>query len=351
MDNKIDVVFTFDTTGSMYPCIHEVRQKVDTTCKKLFTDIKNLRIAIIAHGDYCDKGSTYVTKTLDFTNDPSGVSGFVKNVSRTGGGDADECYELVLNEAQSLNWRKDSQKVLVMIGDADPHKVGYRYGSITNKLDWKEEADKLRNMDVAIHGVKCLNNTYSDFYSELSRRTNGISLKLNQFSELNELIKGVCYKESNQLDVFEAELKEAGMLNRSIAEMLSKLSGKYVESIKFKDRDLEAVEPGRFQVLTVDKDCDIKTFVTKTGAEFKKGKGYYQFTKTETIQENKDVVLVDKETGDMYSGDKAREIIGLPKGTRGNLRPTYLEKWIPFVQSTSVNRKLIGGTKFLYEAS
>lgn len=58
---------------------------------------------------------------------------------------------------------------------------------------------------------------------------------------------------------------------------------------------------------------------------------------------------MDRRTGDMFSGAQAREIIGLPFGSRGRLKPTLLDEWMVFFQSTSYNRKLIGGTRFLYE--
>jgi hypothetical protein len=47
----IDVVFSFDTTGSMYPCLSQVRRSVKETAKRLFAEIKGLRVGVIAHGD------------------------------------------------------------------------------------------------------------------------------------------------------------------------------------------------------------------------------------------------------------------------------------------------------------
>ena len=82
---------------------------------------------------------------------------------------------------------------------------------------------------------------------------------------------------------------------------------------------------------------------------FQKGKGFYEFTKSELIQEYKEVVLRDKATGDMFSGEKARQMIGLGMGERARVKPAYLDQFDVFVQSTSYNRKLIGGTRFLYE--
>ena len=57
----MEVMFSFDTTGSMSGCIAEVKTKVEEIITRLFTDIPGLRISVMAHGDYCDK-STYVTK-------------------------------------------------------------------------------------------------------------------------------------------------------------------------------------------------------------------------------------------------------------------------------------------------
>ncbi len=60
------------------------------------------QIAVLAHGDYCDK-SNYITKWVDFTHDKAALCKFVNGVSSTGGGDWEECYELVLHQVGSLD--------------------------------------------------------------------------------------------------------------------------------------------------------------------------------------------------------------------------------------------------------
>src|SRR5690242_17806038 len=47
---KIELVFSFDTTGSMSKVLHEVRTKLKEMIRRLFADIPGIRIAIIAHG-------------------------------------------------------------------------------------------------------------------------------------------------------------------------------------------------------------------------------------------------------------------------------------------------------------
>jgi hypothetical protein len=54
----------------------------------------------------------------------------------------------------------------------------------------------------------------------------------------------------------------------------------------------------------------------------------------------------------MFTGEKARELMGVGAGM-ANLSPKEVsninQKYRIFVQSTSFNRKLKGGTLFLYE--
>lgn len=54
------------------------------TVKRLKEAIPGIRIAIIAHGDYCDSTTTYVTKIKDFTTDAKQICSFVENVGATG---------------------------------------------------------------------------------------------------------------------------------------------------------------------------------------------------------------------------------------------------------------------------
>lgn len=54
------------------------------------------------------------------------------------------------------------------------------------------------------------------------------------------------------------------------------------------------MDAARFQILSVDDKCDIRSFVQKNGLLFKTGRGFYEFTKPEKISDKKEVVLVDK---------------------------------------------------------
>lgn len=349
-----DLAISFDSTGSMYPCLSEVRRVVDKTVQKLFTEVVNLRIAIIAHGDYCDAYTRYVTKTLDFTDNQQAIADFVRNVAPTDGGDSDECYERVLHEMRSLNWRHDAIKSAIVIGDCEPHERGYRYGSIRVDIDWREEAKELVNAGIHLYGVQCLGRRVS-FYDKIAQIANTPKINLNQFTNIVPLLTALAYRQQSveKVKAYADELKVEGLFNRDLANIIASITGdtsqQYTKNLSVRiSSDLIPVAPSRFQVLHVDTDTDIKTFVQSTGALFRKGKGFYQLTKREEIQENKEVVLVDR-NGDMFTGDKARYFINLPYGMRGYVYPPSDKSYKVFVQSTSVNRKLTKGTQFLYE--
>jgi hypothetical protein len=48
------VVFSFDTTASMSPCLAQVRKTLRNLVEQMTQDIPDLKIGLIAHGDYCD---------------------------------------------------------------------------------------------------------------------------------------------------------------------------------------------------------------------------------------------------------------------------------------------------------
>lgn len=352
MADNIEIAISFDTTGSMRPCIQNVRQNVEALFAPLFKEIPNLKIAVCAHGDYCDESHYYLTKWLPLTGSLFDLTQFVRNVGNTGGGDAPEAYEHVLWEARSLDWSVNSKKILIMIGDEVPH--GPNYPLNKRHTDWNVELKELVNIGVNVYGVQCLSKSSSNaFYSKLAQASDGFHLTLDQFSSISDMLLAIIYKQVSpeRLEKFEQEVETKKRMNRAMDDTFNVLSGRPRDS---KGRftkltpDLAAVPAGRFQILSVPEDTDIRGFVEAQDLTFKKGRGFYEFTKTEDIQENKEVVLRDHKTGDMFSGPKAREMIGVPLGTRGRVRPAALPYQI-FVQSTSVNRKLIHGTNFLYE--
>jgi Mg-chelatase subunit ChlD len=355
---NIDLAISFDTTGSMYPCLSQVRRNIDRLVKELFAMTSGLRIAIIAHGDYCDAATTYVTKILDFTSDINTISKFVNTVEQTGGGDAPECYELVLNKARSLAWRSGKSKVLLMIGDNVPH--GPSYPGNKQHIDWRNELGLLLEAGINVYGMHAMPGcrTHSrQFYEEIARKTGGFYITLDQFSSIGDIITAVAAKQESDitLQTYADTVKSSGRMTKNMSNVFGTLLGRRIDDwfpTTPRSDSLIPVASGRFQVMRVDDESVIMNFVQDQGISFEKGRGFYQLTKSEKVQGYKEIILMDKTTGELFNGPQVRNILGLTEGLEGRLSSkSLLDKFNIFVQSTSYNRKLQPNTLFLYEVS
>lgn len=352
-----DLLISFDDTGSMSSVRRQVRENIKSLVKDLKSQVPGLRVGVIIHNDYCDAPRHIFVQ--DFTTDEKTILDFVAQDSPCGGGDAPECYELALNKATSLNWQNE-KRAMILIGDEEPHRVGYSARGITNSFDWRTEADKLSSMGVKIYSVQALGRKHATyFYDELGRKTGGTKLDLSQFAHISTYITAVTYHQQGgtQLEDYEKS-NPAFASNLALRNMFRKLKGGSDDK-----SFLEKVELlSRFQVMNVDGATAIRDFVEMNGCTFKKGRGFYQLVErtadgksnVEEIQPAKEVIFVNKETGEATSDTSwCREQLKVPFGTRGKVHPLQIadvmNKYEVYVQSTSVNRKLDPGTKFLYE--
>lgn len=98
----------------------------------------------------------------------------------------------------------------------------------------------------------------------------------------------------------------------------------------------------------VSSEQEIRDYVEKNlNKRYIKGNCYYQLSKPETVQPSKEVLVMEKGKGSIYGGTEARNLIGLPDNAYAKVDPYNLSKYNVFVQSTSVNRKLVRGTDIL----
>lgn len=366
----LDLVIVPDLTGSMASVSRILSKNCQELAQRLNESLPGSRMTVVGIGNYAagtlSKSfgdfkdlSSNVKEITDFLNDNHGVrGGYSPGYTRSS---CSAAYELGLKECNNLTWRSDVAKVVLVIGDEECTSKSHG-----QQVDYKQELVGLKEKDVQVYGVQCLMNRHvTYFYKEISQVTGGYHLQLNQFADILELVVAVAYsrKDDDSLESFAEELKRKARMSRSMLSIFNTLSGKDMSErlqLSFSDvsqmaGDLVPVDPSRFQVMNVGAPQDIKSFAIDNGCLFRVGKGFYELTKAEEIQPQKEIVLQDKATGDMWSGSKARDMINLPLGQRGKVSPSslgfqFMDKYNVFVQSTSVNRKLMCNTKFLYEA-
>ena len=190
---KLDMVIAFDTTGSMAQYIGAVRKEVSELIPQLFKDNEDLRLGIVAFGDYCDMNNAQdfgdAFQCIAPTANENALIEFVINSKDTSGGDGPEFYELVIKKiVEETHWREGSTRTILLIADAVPHEVGYSYGHIINgsQIDWRIEAKKAADNKIKIDTVTI---TDAPWFRELSAMTNGISVPFHTNYKTTELLR------------------------------------------------------------------------------------------------------------------------------------------------------------------
>jgi len=116
-----------------------------------------------------------------------------------------------------------------------------------------------------------------------------------------------------------------------------------------RDAGLKPLGRDTYRLFTVcdDYDLAIRPHVAYvTGEPYRTGSAFYELTKPEKVQAYKQVCVRNRKSGRIYAGAEARELLGLPDA-EVRVRPEANPEYQVFVQSTSVNRKLVAGTKLL----
>jgi hypothetical protein len=271
-----------------------------------------------------------------------------------------------------MTWKSGRDKVITMVGDDVPHEPSYSMNR--DKIDWKNELGLIGEAGIKVYGVHCMpgiRRHAQKFFQTISQKTNGAYLTLDQFRNINDLIMGVCYKQKSEeeFEKFVLAVSKGGRMTRDLEFSFQAMSPKTKldfgrgkrKKYSYEEDGLSPVDSGRFQVIPVDEEITIQNFIRNQGISYQAGRGFYELVrhgkKSYKVQQYKEIILQDRESGDMFTGPEVRQMLGLQPqcgGGKGSgvvepLAPKSLDKYRVFIQSTSYTRKLVPGSNLLYE--
>ncbi len=115
----LDIVITFDSSGSMGGEIEQVKGRIERIGSVLLELIPKARISICT---YRDHGDVYLVKGLPLTNDLNKIVDYLEGIDASGGGDKPEAVHQGLQWAITKNdFSLRARKVILLFGDAPPH--------------------------------------------------------------------------------------------------------------------------------------------------------------------------------------------------------------------------------------
>jgi hypothetical protein len=135
----------------------------------------------------------------------------------------------------------------------------------------------------------------------------------------------------------------------------------YANLSKVRVRDLRSLNDltKQFKKWKVEKEADITSFVDEklqspTVArqvghdQYVPGHAFYELTKPEKVQTYKGILIMKRDTGEIFGGKQVRTVLGAPTGDL-KIKIQNLSEYQVFIESTSSNRKLVRGTTLLYK--
>ncbi|MHB8969199.1 MAG: hypothetical protein ACYC3X_20860 [Pirellulaceae bacterium] len=119
--NGLDIVITFDSTGSMQGEIDQVKRQIQRIGSTLLTLVPKARIGICT---YRDQGDEYVVRGLPLTSDIQEIEAYLSGVRADAGGDEPESVHEGLRWSIEQNtFRPRARKMILLFGDAPPHQA------------------------------------------------------------------------------------------------------------------------------------------------------------------------------------------------------------------------------------
>lgn len=226
-----DVMFVFDTTGSMSGAIDEAQAEIQEAMTQIGASLPDVQFGLSEVSDYNEVinpgefeygiGDGFAPWTLHvpITSNQAAVSAALLNLQAQGGGDGPEAYGRALYESDAnpaVGWRPGARGVIVMVADNVPHdnelnegipsSVWYEAPFITgvdpgadntvgtgDDLDWQGVLQKLitdgKPLEfVDYHGFEA----YFPYWQNWTGRTGGSALEAgegNLVAQLVELVK------------------------------------------------------------------------------------------------------------------------------------------------------------------
>lgn len=101
------------------------------------------------------------------------------------------------------------------------------------------------------------------------------------------------------------------------------------------------------RVLNVDKEYKIQDFVEKYIGWYKPGQAFYQLTKDETINPDREILIKEKNKSQIYTGRQARDLIGMSYDKIAKVSVGNMGNYDLFLESRSRNRLLVRGSKLI----
>lgn len=196
-----DIVICIDCTGSMEPCISEVKDQIGTLIDTLDNPPDQQRpvdwqLKIMGFRDLNCDSEPWINRDEPLISDIAAAKAQLVNLKHDGGGDEPEsALDALWWAASKTNWRENCTKVIVFLSDATCHDTLHestiKAGAVGNDVSTVNQALASNSIHLYAWGVRCpawesLKKITRVFYTAVEGGGDGLS-SLN-FTELMQTL-------------------------------------------------------------------------------------------------------------------------------------------------------------------
>ena len=116
----LEIVFVFDSTGSMGSSIRATKEGIAQMLDVLRALVPDARFSLVTYRDK-GAGEDYLVRSLPLDRDFYAAVNWMQSVEAGGGGDTPEAVLAGLRESFRQDFRRGARRVVVVAGDAPPH--------------------------------------------------------------------------------------------------------------------------------------------------------------------------------------------------------------------------------------
>jgi Mg-chelatase subunit ChlD len=267
VDDGLDLCFVIDTTGSMGDDIQNAKDNMSSILETVTAKSENFRVAIIDYRDFPDRtydSNDYPAKLhLGFSSDKDLINASINGLELGYGGDEPETVYSGLMLAADQDWRRDAQKVIIVLGDAPPldpePNTNYTFSDVLASLynaditiDAGESDERvLGGADSSLIKVFSIGTDASsdaaDFFQNIADKTGGSYTGVENASE----VAGAINDSIEQIEIISiVDVKTT--FDESYAQETVELyqNGVYLFEFTLDENgnmDLDAMEPGVYE--------------------------------------------------------------------------------------------------------
>lgn len=333
---QLNICFVLDKSGSMAPHVKSLIECVNTLTKQYAEEAAKDKTLITRYSilefPYLLSGT--VTKEVDIDRKIE-LRGDYNNTS-TGG--CTPLWSAVAEAVATLDTVKsknmDNTFLVVVITDGEENQSRINVRDFQQMIREKQATDKWTFTFSVPKGYKAA-------LAQLGVHEGNIQeWDVTSQTEMRDIVQA-------------CSVRGASVYFGALARGAGSVSNYFVANVDTKAaKKLDKLQAVKAKVWKVEAEAPVKDFVVSKAGSYVKGKAFYQLTKPETVQSYKEILVMKKDLPGadkaVYGGNQAiRNVLGLPAGDT-KVFPGNLGDYDLFVQSTSVNRKLVRGTRVVY---